>query len=229
MIRLAATIAGIAFLSSCGHMSAAPSPLYEGPVRAARELAILSGPVAKVDGIDVSSRAASFSLLPGCHVVTLQSQIGEGGVSGAWSTDIRRRVFAFRMKAGHGYSIDVRLLPGNHSVGTANVGGVKVVAIEQDSQGKRIATIPPASGEADIEACQAWAAREERQSAHRAEASPEEAAAAAAGPTEVPAEPTAAPAEPTAAPAEPTAAPAEPAATPAESDDEPGGDQPSRP
>ena len=119
---------------------------------------MLSGPIATVDGVDVSHQGALFSLLPGCHVVVLQSQIGEGGVSGAWSVDIPRHVYAFRMTAGNSYVVNVRLLPGNHAVGTANVGGVKLTAVEQDSQGKQIGKIEPARGEEDIAACQAWAA-----------------------------------------------------------------------
>jgi hypothetical protein len=155
-------------------MGATPRPLYDGPTRTAQEVAMLSGPVAKVDGVDVSEQGAVFALLPGCHVVTLQSRIGEGGVSGAWSADVRKQVYAFRMKAGNSYSIDVRLLPGNHSVGTANVGSVKILAIEQDGRGKKIGTLAPARGRADIEACHAWAADAYGQAEPEGETSPAE-------------------------------------------------------
>jgi hypothetical protein len=158
MNHLVAVAASVVLCSACGHMGATPRPLYDGPTRTAQEVAVLSGPVAKVDGVDVSEQGAVFTLLPGCHVVTLQSRIGEGGVSGAWSADVRKQVYAFRMKAGNSYVIEVRLLPGNHSVGTANVGSVKILAIEQDSGGKKLASLAPARGRADVEACQAWAA-----------------------------------------------------------------------
>jgi hypothetical protein len=155
-------------------MGARTHPLYDGPTLPAQDVAVLSGPVAKVDGVDVSEQGAVFALLPGCHVVTLQSQIGEGGVSGAWSADVRKQVYAFRMKAGNSYVIDVRLLPGNHSVGTANVGSVKIVAVEQDGRGKKIGSIAPARGRADIEACHAWAAATYGQPEPGSEGSPAE-------------------------------------------------------
>lgn len=174
MNHLVAVVASVALWSACGHMGATPRPLYDGPTRTAQEIAMLSGPVAKVDGVDVSEQGAVFALLPGCHVVTLQSQIGEGGVSGAWSADVRKQVYAFRMKAGNSYVIDVRLLPGNHSVGTANVGSVKILAIEQDGRGKKIGSIAPARGRADIEACHAWAAAAYGQAEPGSETSPAE-------------------------------------------------------
>jgi hypothetical protein len=139
-------------------MGPTPYALYPGPALSANEVAVLSGPVATVDGVDVSRQGTVFSLLPGCHVVMLQSEIGEGGVSGAWSEHIRRQAYVFHMRAGNSYVIDVRLLPGNHSVGTANVGGVKILAFEQDGSGKKLASIAPARKD-EIAACQAEATR----------------------------------------------------------------------
>jgi hypothetical protein len=170
MRRLVSIGAALALAQACAHVGASLHPLYGGPPRPANEVAILSGPIATVDGIDVSDQAF-FSLLPGCHIVVLQSSIGEGGVSGAWSADIPKHVYAFRMKAGNSYAIKVRLLPGNHGVGTANVGGVKVTAFEQDSQGDKIGKIKPVRSEADITACHAWgAALEGKDSAQPPEA-----------------------------------------------------------
>lgn len=214
MSRYAGVTTVIALLSACGHMGATPRPLYDGPARSAQEVAVLSGPVARVDGVDVSSRAPSFALLPGCHVVTLQSQIGEGGVSGAWSADIRNPVYAFRMRAGSSYSIDVHLLPGNHSVGTANVGSVKVVAIEQDSRGKKIASIEPARTQADIEACHAWAAREYGQPEQEGTPSSEEPAHVPERSADVPEQPAGSAEEPTGAAEEPADVPEQPAGAP---------------
>jgi hypothetical protein len=208
-LLLLAAIPGLA--TACGHVGAPPHPLYAGPTRPANELAMLSGPVAKVDGIDVSHLGALFSLAPGCHVVELQSSIGEGGVSGAWSADIPSHVYAFRMLAGRSYVIDLRLLPGNHGVGTANVGSVKIKAIEQDSQGNKLGNLTPVHGHADITACEEWAAGIEAES----QALPPEKSAAKAEAGRQPAEP--AP-EPKAEPApEPKAEPApvpEPEPTP---------------
>src|ERR1039457_5937450 len=48
-------------------------PLYPRPEvqREAGKIARLTGPVATVDGVDVTDKVMTFDLLPGCHVVTL--------------------------------------------------------------------------------------------------------------------------------------------------------------
>ncbi len=158
MRRLAPCLAVLALVHACAHMGPSARPLYPGPVRPAEEVATLSGPIKSVDGLDVSDQGTVFALEPGCHVVVLESKIGEGGVSGAWSVDIPKHIYAFRMMAGHSYVVRVRVLPGNQGVGTANVGGVEVTAVEQDSRGKTLATVPRVRKEADVEACQAWGA-----------------------------------------------------------------------
>jgi len=151
---VAAALAGAGV--TCGHFRPAARPLYAGPVRGDAEVARLAGPIAKVDGLDVSELGGSFALLPGCHVVELRQKIGEGGVSGAWSTELRQATYAFRMKAGASYEIDVHLEPGNDSVGNANVGRARVEAVERDARGQVVANILPARRPADIEACQRW-------------------------------------------------------------------------
>ena len=118
-------------------------------------MALLNGPIDSVDGTDVSRLGNSFALLPGCHVVGLPTRIGEGSVSGAWSVDLGRRFYAFRMQAGRSYIVEIHLQPGTDSVGTGTVGGVEITAVEKDAHGKTLRTIPPARGEADIAACQA--------------------------------------------------------------------------
>ena len=141
--------------AACAPLRSAPFPLYPPPVLAPAEVATLTGPIATVDGVEVPPKP-SYALLPGCHVVVLQSRIGEGGLSGAWSTEIRHPGYVFQMKAGHIYTIEVRLLPGsNLSVGTATVGGVKITAVEQDPSGRTLATIAPARNRATLAACAA--------------------------------------------------------------------------
>lgn len=161
MLRLSACLLAIfvlvAIAAACGHFQPRAHPLYPGPARSAAELARLSGPIAKVDGADVSSLGGTFALLPGCHVVELRRKIGEGTVSGAWSADLRQTIYAFRMKAGQSYEIDIQLQSGNNaSVGNATVGSVSVQAVERDASGKTVAIIPPVRKNADIEACQVW-------------------------------------------------------------------------
>lgn len=146
----------VAFVGACSHFQPATHPLYAGPVRPTAEVARLSGPIATVDGVDVSSVGTSFSLLPGCHVVELRRKIGEGSTSGAWSTELRYTRYAFRMRAGSSYEIDVQLQPGNAAMGSANVGGVTIEAVERGPSGKIVGVIPPVQKPAQIDACVAW-------------------------------------------------------------------------
>lgn len=153
---LLAGFLALAGAGSCGHMRPAAHALYQGDVRPVEQLAHLQGPVAKVDGIDVSVFGSSFALLPGCHVVLLQARIGEGSEQGAWSADLQHVVYAFRMKAGNNYNIEVLLQRGNTSVGNSTVGDVKINAVERDAHGKKLGLIAPVRSQAEIDACQAW-------------------------------------------------------------------------
>ena len=156
MTRLALFFLGTLALASsgaCAHFQAAPRSLYPGPERPAAEVARLSGPVARVDDVNVSHHGSAFALLPGCHVVVLKRNVGEGGVGGAWSADLGLVVYVFRMKAGNSYEIELHTQPGNGGVGNANVGGVKVKAFERDGRGKALATVEPVRKEDEVEAC----------------------------------------------------------------------------
>ena len=80
-----------------------------------------------------------------------------GEIMPPWSADLRQTTYAFRMKAGQSYEIDVHLQSGNNaSVGNATVGSVSVEAVERDASGKTVAIIPPVRKHADLEACQLW-------------------------------------------------------------------------
>jgi hypothetical protein len=154
MFVLAAALT-VAF-ASCRHFQADAHPLYEGDVRPAAEVATLSGPIAKVDGVDVSHMGSLFAILPGCHIVELPTQLGGGTPSGAWSVSIGHVSYAFAMKAGHFYAIDTDLQPGSSaSMGNASVGGVKVTATERAADGKVIAKLAKIRTKADIESCEA--------------------------------------------------------------------------
>ena len=151
-LLLAGTLA-LANGMGCAHFQTTPYSLYQGPKRPAAEVARLDGPVAEVDGVDVSRLGTTFALLPGCHVVVLQSKVGEGGVGGAWSADLGTVVYVFRMQAEHSYDITLHTRPGAGGVGNANVGGVEVKAFERDARGKVLATLKPVHQESEIEAC----------------------------------------------------------------------------
>jgi hypothetical protein len=160
MTRIASTFALAALLTiafaTCRHFQYDAHPLYEGDVRPGAEVAKLSGPIAKVDGVDVSHLGSLFALLPGCHIVELPTQLGEGTSSGAWSANIGHVSFAFAMKAGRLYVIDTELQPGGSaSMGNAGVGGVKVTAVERDADGKAIAKLSRVHNKGDIESCRA--------------------------------------------------------------------------
>jgi hypothetical protein len=157
MTRVASTLAlaGLIAAGSCRHFQADAHRLYEGEPRPPAEVARLGGPIAKVDGVDVSELGPLFALLPGCHIVELRSKIGEGTASGAWTEDIGRVVYAFQMKAGHMYVIDAELKAGGSasSVGNAGIGGIKLRAVEQDADGNVVAKLSKARTRADIQKC----------------------------------------------------------------------------
>jgi hypothetical protein len=126
--------------------------LYPGAPRPAGELARLSGPIAAVDGQDVSKYGRSFALLPGCHVVQLAAKTGETSSSGGggYVTNLPSAVYAFRMRAEHVYEIDVRF----DGQGGPTVGQVTVRAWDRDANGGAV-EVAAAAG-AEIDDCQHW-------------------------------------------------------------------------
>jgi hypothetical protein len=161
MSRLGSFVLLLAGAAGCASLKAAPHPLYPGPARPPAELAVLTGPIAMVDDLDVSHLGPAFSVLPGCHVVVLREHLGEGSTGGAWSVTISRTVYAFDMVAGRSYDVEVRLQRGNSaSVGNANVGGVKINAVEHDAGGRTLSSIAPLRKSAERGACTAAPAPE---------------------------------------------------------------------
>ena len=151
ILLLLATAAG----SACAHFQATPYAIYPGPARPPAEVARLNGPIATVDGVDVSRLGSAFQLLPGCHVVVVREKLGEGSAGGAWSATIPRTVYAFQMVAGRSYDVNVHLQSGGSaSVGNANVGDVKLTALEREANGKSLGAIGPLRRSAEKTACQ---------------------------------------------------------------------------
>jgi hypothetical protein len=133
---------------------ARPVALYPNPdqARPPQTLARLEGPIRAVDGVDVESRGTTFELLPGCHVVTMTPTIGDGNVSGAWSADFGRVLYAFRMKPGKLYSIDPEA-----RFGSAGHGSVRIRSYERNADGTLVAGLRPVASAEDIQACEVWA------------------------------------------------------------------------
>jgi len=128
-------------------------PLYPNPQvrREPAKVARLTGIVATVDGVSVSSKGNTFDLAPGCHVVTLVHTVGEGGEHEPWTAEVPRSVYAFKMSAGHLYAIEHRV-----QMGTNRNGTVTVSALERDGSGAMIGPVAPVRGAQDIEACKQW-------------------------------------------------------------------------
>jgi hypothetical protein len=140
------------FAAACG-TQAGGYPLYAkvgaGPGR--DNVATLRGPVQTVDGHDVSGKGQTFELLPGCHVVTLQRNIGMGTASGAFAANVGRLVIAFPMRPAHSYTIVME-----QDDSTGPVGRYTIVAREKAPDGSAV-RVPFARSDDDITSCQRWA------------------------------------------------------------------------
>jgi hypothetical protein len=107
-----------------------------------------------VDGHDVASLGGSFELLPGCHVVQIGGRTGQVDVMrGGWAATLPPLTYAFRMRAGHGYVIELQRDP---TIGLGPHGTGRIVAYEQDAAG-RVSYVPRVRGRAAVAACLRWA------------------------------------------------------------------------
>jgi hypothetical protein len=132
-------------------MGSKPYPLYPSQLAPAPEqLATLLGPIGQVDGQDVGDKGRTFALLPGCHLVVLRRDVGEGGTSGAWVTHLPRIVYAFKMRAGHWYSVELK-----HSASSSSVWRINILAFDRDGGGAAT-QVPAATTEQQIQDCMQW-------------------------------------------------------------------------
>jgi hypothetical protein len=140
------------FAAACG-TQAGGHPLYAkvGAGPGPDKVAMLRGPVQTVDGHDVSGKGQTFELLPGCHVVTLQRNIGMGTASGAFAANVGHLVIAFPMRPGHSYTIVME-----QDDSSAPVGRYTIVASEKAPDGS-VVRVPFARSDDDITSCQRWA------------------------------------------------------------------------
>jgi hypothetical protein len=131
-------------------------PLYPPGAQPRRrdEVALLRGPVTFVDGARVASRDDTFELLPGCHIVTVTGRTGKVDPlgHGGWVATLPSLTYAFRMRAGGTYSIDLEIDP---ALGLGPDGTGRVVAREQDAQG-RTSIVPRVRDSARVDDCRRW-------------------------------------------------------------------------
>ena len=138
--------------SGCvGQVRAVPLYPNHGQRFAHDKLAMLQGPIGTVDGLNVESMGTSFDLLPGCHLVTLRSKIGEGNERGAWSADLHPMLFAFKMKPGYLYAFDYHA-----DFDSAGHGQLVMAARELDPSGATVSLTLPVRDGRDIDECRSW-------------------------------------------------------------------------
>ena len=136
-----------------------PYPLYEaGSIHPApTELATLHGPIATVDGQQVTGKGKTFALLPGCHIVTLQRNVGaaDSNANGAWAGTLPPLAVAFRMRPSYKYLVSVRF-----EETSGPYGQMHIDARERDPQGQTSA-VPWIRSSADVDECRQWGERKQ--------------------------------------------------------------------
>lgn len=132
-------------------MGTTGTPLYPGARPGPDKVATLTGPIGTVDGVNVSLKGKTFELLPGCHIVTLERNVGAGGDNGAWAANLPGITYAFEMKPGHLYKIDLDL---RESSGPMSRLWIRAHERAPDGSTVRLGT---ARSEADLQDCRNWA------------------------------------------------------------------------
>ena len=139
-------------LLNCGSSEVRGVALYPpDPPRTRSDVALLVGPVETVDGQNVGARGPLLELLPGCHVVEIGDRIGHIGESESLLALTHSRVYAFRMRAGHTYRIEVA----RDAVSCSGPRSSCMVAREENRHGY-VAFVPVAMSAYDLAACRQW-------------------------------------------------------------------------
>jgi hypothetical protein len=152
--------AGVVGPSACiVHGADRAYPLYPAPRLERRQVALLLGAIATVDGKDVALDGSTFELLPGCHLVTTQTKLlaydtststnAQGEVTGT----LPRLTYAIAMQPGHTYAIERQI----QAVG-GTTADVQITARDVAADGQS-ADLPPARSLAAVAACVAAARR----------------------------------------------------------------------
>ena len=133
-------------------------PLYpdaESSRLPAGQVASVVGPIAMIDGRDVSQMGGWFDLLPGCHVIELQRQSSSSFILGAGGmhAKLAATVYALRMKAGAHYVIQQDVISGG------NGSSLRVArSAREELPGGATTDIDPVKSRDDVPACRDWAA-----------------------------------------------------------------------
>src|SRR5690606_35658284 len=146
-VQLAAHVVLALLVSvSCIQRDGRPLPLYTGPQRGDDAVALLRGPVSSVDGKKVPSRGSTFELLPGCHVVHIGGLVHHVDPdTGGTVLTLPVLKYAFRMRPGHFYTIDVEVHP---ALGLGPSGRASILARERAPDGS-VRYVPSVQSQAD--------------------------------------------------------------------------------
>jgi hypothetical protein len=146
-LLVSAALAGCSSPEVRGHALYPPEPALTR-----KDVALLIGPVETVDGSNVGAYGLMFELLPGCHIVEVGNSVGHVGDPETLDAVSRSRVYAFRMSAGHTYTIEV---PRGTALACNDPRRTCSVAREENRNG-HVAFVPPAMSKYDIETCRQW-------------------------------------------------------------------------
>jgi hypothetical protein len=131
-------------------------PLYPNgeTVRLPRsQVALVAGPIAKIDEKDVADQGGRFELLPGCHIVELDRRLIADGntLSGGmyWTGSFPSTIYAIRAKAGNRYEIRRDIL-------SDGAGGRLVLSASEEAPGGAVTDLVQATSAQDITACKDW-------------------------------------------------------------------------
>jgi hypothetical protein len=154
--RFGAGLVGLiaAALAGCASDAVRGVPLYPSdPPRPRSDVALLIGPIETVDGRNVAAHGPLLELLPGCHVVEIGDRVGHVGEPETLAAVSSSRVYAFRMRAGHTYTIEAPRKGATPSPRAP--GAVQTIAREENRHG-HVAYVPIAMSSYDINACRQW-------------------------------------------------------------------------
>jgi hypothetical protein len=114
------------------------------------QIALVAGPIAKIDEKDVADQGGRFELLPGCHVVELDSRMVPDGnnLSGGmyWTGSFPRTIYAIHMKAGARYEIRRDIFADGQT-------GRLVLSASEEEPGGAMTELAPAKSAEEIKAC----------------------------------------------------------------------------
>lgn len=142
-----ATLAA-ACVSSGDSRGTALYPQSGGAPLAREQLATLSGHVAEVDGVDVTSLVPPYELLPGCHVVRTPERWGAVGTDMSMAAQTGMLPFALTMRAGHSYMVEVRT-----QMQTTIAGSLEIRAVESNATGEQTSVFAVERDPAVLDRC----------------------------------------------------------------------------